>query len=311
VPDGADCDDADPAIHPGAVDACDGIDDDCDGTDGPTWYRDADGDGHGADLSTIACTAPAGYVADRADCDDTNPEISPDVAESCDGVDDDCDGLVDEQGAVGATLWYRDFDEDGSGDPTSALVACGPLEGFVTEPTDCDDLDMRVSPTASEQCGGVDENCDGRFDEGLTTHAVYPDQDGDGFGDADAPAQNCATPEGWLDGGGDCDDTDAGVNPDAIETWYDGVDQDCDGNDDDRDLDGVPNGGDCDDLDPAVGPCAGVAVHRDAPSDPTARRCGCAQTGGGESWVVVGLGLLVVGGRRRRQTQRVLVAVGA
>jgi hypothetical protein len=95
-----DCDDADPSIHPGAEERCDGIDNDCDGvldgdaTDAATWYPDADGDGYGdADGGIAACEAPSGYVADNSDCDDADAEVNPGATEVCDdGVDSDCDG---------------------------------------------------------------------------------------------------------------------------------------------------------------------------------------------------------------------------
>ena len=104
-----DCDDTSPDVHPGAVERCNGIDDDCDGLvddadDAPSeplpWYRDADGDGYGDPLHVVAaCLAPTGYVAvGIEDCDDTDAERAPDAVERClNGTDDDCDGIVDEQ----------------------------------------------------------------------------------------------------------------------------------------------------------------------------------------------------------------------
>jgi hypothetical protein len=97
-----DCDDANPAVRPGLPDVPgNGIDDDCDGVvDGsvPTWYRDADGDGYGTDEDSVTAVAqPAGYVAQAGDCDDGSPSRHPDAVEVTDnGIDDDCDGDVDE-----------------------------------------------------------------------------------------------------------------------------------------------------------------------------------------------------------------------
>jgi len=97
-----DCDDSDASIYPGAVEVCDGIDNDCDGEvdEGVTnpYYEDADGDGYG--LSTygpvMTCSPPAGYVSNNLDCDDSDASIYPGAVEVCDGIDNDCDGEVDE-----------------------------------------------------------------------------------------------------------------------------------------------------------------------------------------------------------------------
>ncbi len=106
VAEGDDCDDTDADIHPDAAEVCDGTDNDCDGDtddaddvveDTATWYIDGDGDGYGdARASTEACVQPAGWAATDDDCDDTETEIHPDAAETCDGEDNDCDGSVDE-----------------------------------------------------------------------------------------------------------------------------------------------------------------------------------------------------------------------
>ena len=97
---GADCDDADPEVHPNAIERCDGRDDDCDGTidqdaeDATEWFVDADGDGFGDPTTArLGCVA-SGEVADDTDCDDTDPDVHPEATESCgDGVDQDCDGV--------------------------------------------------------------------------------------------------------------------------------------------------------------------------------------------------------------------------
>ena len=96
-----DCNDADAAINPGATEICDGIDNNCDGNideaGGATWYADADGDTYGdAASTTVSCDTPAGYVADNTDCNDGNDAINPAATEVCDGVDNNCDGNIDE-----------------------------------------------------------------------------------------------------------------------------------------------------------------------------------------------------------------------
>ena len=101
--DGEDCDDGDAAINPAATEVCDEADNDCDGgvdegvTD--TFYQDQDGDGYGDPNDTQeACSAPSGYVSNDDDCDDSDAAIKPGATEVCDGVDNDCDGNVDEGG---------------------------------------------------------------------------------------------------------------------------------------------------------------------------------------------------------------------
>ncbi|MEQ1501619.1 MAG: MopE-related protein [Myxococcota bacterium] len=122
---------------------------------------------------------------------------------------------------------------------------------------DCDDADPTVFPGAPEACDGVDDDCDGGVDEVDDENLWRPDADGDGFGDASAaPVAACDAPSGWVVDGTDCDDADPAVRPDATETWYDGVDQDCDGNDDDQDGDGHPIGDDCNDGAASIHPGA-------------------------------------------------------
>ena len=165
---GDDCDDANPSIHSGAVEVCDGVDQDCDGVvddnavDAPTWFGDTDADGYGEAADPLsACTAPDGYVADGTDCDDTDPAVHPGADEVCDGVDQDCDGVVDDN-AVDAPTWYRDGDADGYGDPAGTQTICTAPEGYVADGSDCDDADPAVHPGVYDACDdGIDSNCDG------------------------------------------------------------------------------------------------------------------------------------------------------
>lgn len=83
---------------------------------------------------------------------------------------------------------------------------------------DCDEGDDQVYPGALEYCDGVDTDCDGQLDEpeSVDASAWYRDLDRDGFGDPAGLAKACDDlPEGWSQNNLDCDDTDAGVNPDA------------------------------------------------------------------------------------------------
>ena len=221
-----DCDDTDATVYPGAEEVCDGLDNDCNGVldDGLSvlpFYPDADGDGYGAGDPLEACAAPPGFAASSGDCDDEDPRTYPGAEEACDGLDNDCDGIVPEE----------EQDQDGDG-----FVAC--ISGEVG---DCDDTDPRSYPGAEEVCDGLDNDCDGLVPDG------EQDQDGDGYLACD-PEQ------------ADCDDTDPAAHPGAEEVC-DGLDNDCDGRLDpeevDDDLDGVLLcAGDCDDLEPATYPGA-------------------------------------------------------
>lgn len=143
------------------------------------------------------------------DCDDTNPTIHPFAPEICDGLDNDCNGLVDD----GGTIYYTDADGDGFGDPSTGMLTCTPPTGAVPNGDDCDDTDPAVYPGALEVCDGIDNDCDGIVDEGSTW---YTDADGDGYGD-DATAEVTCTPSpGAVQVGGDCDDTDPELIGDVV-----------------------------------------------------------------------------------------------
>ncbi len=235
-----DCDDSDAAVNPEATESCNGVDDDCDGetdegdsSDATRYYEDADGDGHG-DLASwlTACSQPSGYVgaADADDCDDADSSIHPDADEYCNSADDDCDGLSDESDAVDADTWYEDGDGDGFGDAAVTTTACSQPAGYTDDYTDCDDVDAEIFPGADEYCNGDDDDCDGTVDEddALDVSTWYYDDDGDGYGDDSITSEACSVVRDHVSTGGDCDDTDSGVNPGAAELC-DLVDQDCDG----------------------------------------------------------------------------------
>ncbi len=288
-PSDGDCDDADPDINPGAAEVCDDIDNDCDGgvdndaDDGQYWYPDEDGDGYGDLLGAIwSCEASKGMAPVFGDCDDTDPSIRPGASEWCDGVDNDCDGLTDEAGAVGAAPWWHDADRDGYGDPLDLVYSCNALLGYAENDEDCDDANAAVNPDATETCNGRDDDCDGTIDDGFDMSTYYADADGDLRGDPLVPLVSCVPPAGYVDDSSDCDDTDTSIHADMPELCDD-KDNDCNGLVDDdvatywfyRDLDGdgvgddsdsveacdTPTGyvidlGDCDDSDATVYPGA-------------------------------------------------------
>jgi len=242
-----DCDDADPAVYPGADEYCNGIDDDCDdevdedAIDATAWLPDADNDGYG-DRNTAkalaACAQPTGLVADATDCDDGDAEVNPGADEYCNGIDDDCDGDIDVD-AIDAATWYLDYDADGYGGTSYTEIACEPSSGYVADDTDCDDLEVATHPGADEDpCNEVDDDCDGEVDEhDAAATPWYEDMDGDGWGNSAVVQEqhpDCAQPSGYVASAGDCDESDATVNPGADE-YCDGTDNDCDGGVDEDD----------------------------------------------------------------------------
>ena len=158
-----------------APEVCDGTDNDCNGgvdeagADGCSLlFQDADGDGHGqAGLDGKCVCGPTGLfkaVVDD-DCNDLNPWVFPGATELCDKVDNNCDEVVDEDGATGCSWFFADADGDGygSGDPTCVCTAPG--AGWSVLTGDCDENDSAVHPGALELCDEGDNDCDDEIDE--------------------------------------------------------------------------------------------------------------------------------------------------
>ena len=200
-----DCDDTDHEVNPGAEDECD-VDRDCDGQapQSQVWHRDADEDGYGdpADVR-IECSQPAGYVDNDGDCDDSDPGVNPAAAESCNGIDDNCDGQIDE------------------GDV--CLGACCIIDGT------CELLKAAECAAAGGDFHGVGTDCSPNPCGPVLTW--YRDADRDGYGDPAVSTQAAEQPSGYVANDDDCDDNDPDVNPDAPDcaNQPDGIDNDCNG----------------------------------------------------------------------------------
>jgi hypothetical protein len=229
VSDNTDCKDDDNTVNPGAIEVCDGKDNDCNGSIDENvkniFYRDSDGDGFGDPaISTQACTTPPGYASNNTDCNDGDNAVYPGAIEVCDGKDNDCNGSIDENVK---NIFYRDSDGDGFGDPAISTQACSTPPGYVSNNTDCNDGDNAIYPGAIEVCDGKDNDCNGTVDENVK-NTFYRDADGDGFGDAATSTQACTTPSGYVSNSTDCNDADNAVYPGAVEVC-DGKDNDCNG----------------------------------------------------------------------------------
>ncbi len=202
------------------------------------FYNDNDGDGY--------------YSYE--DCNDENPLIYDGANEICDGLDNNCDGAIDE----GLTLYtyYFDNDDDGFGNDLLQIDTCAdtPPLGYVINNSDCDDTDETINPSLQEVCNGMDTDCNGFIDDGLTVYTYFEDADFDGFGNPSITLDTCLSfpPIGYIYNSDDCDDNNQLLNPNISEIC-DGIDNDCNGiiddglaihiyfTDSDGDLFGDPN----------------------------------------------------------------------
>ncbi|RKG68337.1 hypothetical protein D7V80_13015 [Corallococcus sp. CA054B] len=199
---GTDCNDTDFTVNPSATEVCNGIDDNCtlgesDANDKKVWFVDADGDGFGS-TQVESCTQPAMTVTVSGDCNDSDAQVRPDRAEfRCDGKDDNCNGMSDEDFGVDSdckdelmcagkiacsstpsqttcvrlpsenpVAWYVDGDGDGSKGQDAGVSCEAPVVGAVTQSEDCDESSTYVRNGLAEACDRLDNNCSGTVDEG-------------------------------------------------------------------------------------------------------------------------------------------------
>jgi len=279
VLDNSDCDDESAIANPAGLEVCgDSIDNDCvDGvddagaTDAQPWYNDTDLDGFGnPNDALVACEMPSGYVADNTDCNDLSMYINSTATELCDGVDENCDGLIDND-AYDSLMWYADADLDGFGDALVPLEACEQPPGHVADNTDCDDLQPLSRPGLAEVCDGLDNDCDTVVDndDAVDAQTWYNDSDADGYGDPTDSLTSCAQPTTYVADNTDCNDADPARNPGTV--WYADADGDGFGAGVGLPACGQPSGfvaasGDCDDTDEYAFPGA-VELCDERPND--------------------------------------------
>jgi hypothetical protein len=236
-----DCDDDEFWRSPGLLEICDGLDNDCnDIVDDDVvfldYFPDMDGDRYGdaAAEGITDCISPGeSYVLDATDCDDADFGRNPGVSEVCDGVDNDCNDVVDD--GLEFLDYFPDMDGDGYGDAEAeGITGCispgadDDSGAYVLDATDCDDGEFWVNPALPEFCDGLDNDCNDFVDDRLEEFTYFPDTDGDGYGDSEGSTiTDCMPPpSGFMIDGTDCDDTDAAISPGAIE-GCNGVDDNC------------------------------------------------------------------------------------
>jgi hypothetical protein len=188
-----DCNDRNPLINPAAIEICDGVDNNCNGSVDESFDGDSDG-----------------YTTCNGDCNDSDSAVNPGTVETpYNGKDDDCDPAtpdddLDGDGYPNAsdcndtnallnpdTVWYADSDDDTYGDSTVSLQQCIQLADYVLDNTDCDDSNPSINPQTY----------------------WYSDNDGDGYGNPAISLQQCTQPSDYILDNTDCNDHDPNIYP--------------------------------------------------------------------------------------------------
>ncbi len=222
-----DCAPLDAFKHSGSVEACDGVDNNCNNKV-DEGYPNYDGDG---EADCVDLDDDNDGDMDLVDCNPFNEAVYAGAKEVCDGQDNDCNDIVDDAGSAGCTLYYKDKDDDGWGMANKSLCLCLPQDDYTAlEPGDCDDSTWSINPDGNEVCNNQDDDCDGIKDNpgslGCVNH--YADTDKDDYGSG-APSCICWPSAAYqTTAGGDCDEQDPGINPGADEVC-DGKDNNCNG----------------------------------------------------------------------------------